>query len=95
MPTFHTPTHKEHCTRISRYHFGESREIDWGILCEIRLEEEVHRMLSVMTWWQLFHIIDSNYEQLALKVLATFDLSSSTIAFYPHNNIHFYVFVSL
>lgn len=75
IPIFHTQSHQDHYARLSRRCFRESREIDWDVLHEVGLEAEVQGLLSAGAWQQLFQITDNTYEQLALEVLATFELS--------------------
>lgn len=57
-------------------------EIDLDVVCEIGLEDEDRHMLNAGAWTELFMIMDNTYEQLALEVLATFELSNGTIAFH-------------
>lgn len=73
--------------RLSPRHFGELREIDWDVLREIGLEDEVQRILSVGAWRQPFMITDNTYEQLALEVLATFELSCGSVDFHHGDSI--------
>lgn len=52
----------------------------------------VQRILSEGVWRQLFQITDNTNEQLALEVLATFELSQCMIAFHCGNYIQLQVF---
>lgn len=70
---------------LCTYHddiFGESREINWDVLHEVSLDEEVNRLLSASALRQLFRITDTTYKRLVLEVLATFKLSEGTVAFH-------------
>lgn len=52
-------------------------------------------MLSMGAWRQLFLITDNTCKKLALKVLATFELSRGTMSFHRADIIQFQVFNTL
>lgn len=49
-PVFHTQMHQEYFTHLSRWCFDELREIDWDVLRDVGLEEEVSQLLNVSAW---------------------------------------------
>lgn len=67
------------------------RERDWAVKNKVGLEEEVRQMLNVEACRQLFIIIDNTFGQLALEVLATFELSLGIVSFHCADTIQFQV----
>lgn len=48
-------------------------------------------MVSTGAWRHLFPITDNTFEEMALEVLATFELSRRTMSFHRTNTIQFQV----
>lgn len=66
--------------------------IDWQILDDVGLNEEVHGLLDEQACFQLFDIINTTYKELTLDFLASFDLKRRLIDFHRDDTIQFQAF---
>lgn len=88
-PEFSVLAHPLWYNRLSTWRIGESRGIDWDVLHDVGLVEEVQGVLRVCAFSQLFAITDATYQELMLKFLVSFKLEHNLISFHRTNTIQF------
>lgn len=74
---------------------GESQEINWEVLHEVGLTEEVQHLLSVEAWRQVFSITNTTYREMTQEVLASFELERGMVSFHIVSTIQFHAFRAL